>query len=243
MTTGHRRALRAHPPAAQGNSSTLEDKHCRDRSRPLGRRVARRARKDLDKVQDRRAEVVQLRAQGWTWDRIASHTGYSNGSAASKAWRAAIKQRPDLAVTEIRAQERERLEEMDAKLAEIIASPPAQHSAIGKIVVDDEGNVVRNMSIVVQALKERRMVGESYRRLCGADAAPAALVLSEQLVTQYARARAVQDQMDHQAPVPLAALPDDYSAMSAEQQAQVQLERHRARVTAQRTVIRGELAE
>jgi hypothetical protein len=86
------------------------------------------------------------------------------------------------------------------------------------------------------------MVGESYRRLTGADAAPAALVLSEQLVTQYARARAVQDQMDRQTPVPLEALPEDYGNITAEQQAQVQLERHRARVGAQRAVIRGELA-
>ena len=47
--------------------------------------MAKRARHDLPDVQDRRAEVVQLRGEGRTWDEIAQRVGYSNGSAASKA--------------------------------------------------------------------------------------------------------------------------------------------------------------
>jgi hypothetical protein len=212
-----------------------------ERETPRG--YVSRTPKNLPAIQDRRGEVVRLRAQGLTWDQVAERTGFANGSGALKAWRRAIAQKPDLAVTEVRTQERERLEEMDATLAKIISSPPAKTTAIGKTVTDpDTGETVRDMSVVVAALRERRQVGESYRRLTGADATPAALILSDQLVTQYARARAVQDQMDREAPVPLEALPEGYGNMPPEQQAQVQLERHRARVGAQRAVIKGELA-
>jgi hypothetical protein len=201
-----------------------------------------RTPKNLPEIQDKRAEVVRLRGQGLSWDQVAERTGYANGSGALKAWRRAIAQKPDLAVSEIRAAERERLEEMDATLAKIISSPPAKTTAIGKTVTDpDTGEIVRDMSVVVASLRERRMVGESYRRLTGADATPAALILSDQLVTQYARARAVQDQMDVQAPVLLQALPEGYGNMTPERQAQVQLERHRARTDTQRAVIKGEL--
>jgi hypothetical protein len=85
-----------------------------------------RIRADLPQIQDKRAQVVRLRAEGQAWDQIAAATGYSNGSGALKAWRAAIKQKPDLAVTEIRAAERERLEQMDAELARIISTPPVK---------------------------------------------------------------------------------------------------------------------
>lgn len=45
-------------------------------------------------IQDKRAEVVRLRAEGLTWDQVADRTGYANGSGALKAWHIAIKQKP-----------------------------------------------------------------------------------------------------------------------------------------------------
>jgi hypothetical protein len=86
--------------------------------------MAKRARHDLPAVQEKRARVVELRGQGQTWDQIATTVGYSSGSAASNAWKAAIQQRPDLTVDDIRNGERERLEQMDSRLADIIATPP-----------------------------------------------------------------------------------------------------------------------
>jgi hypothetical protein len=155
--------------------------------------VARRARHDLPAVQDRRADVVRLRAEGKTWDEIAGEVGYSNASAASKAWHAAIQQRPDLTVDAIRRAERERLEAMDAVLSGIVSAAPIKTTSIGRTQwdprtctcgvggatnrehdVDCEVQPVLDMSVVIQAIKERRMVGESLRRLTGADQPPPA---------------------------------------------------------------------
>ena len=47
---------------------------------------------DPAEIQDKRAEVVRLRAQGLTWDQVAERAGDANGSGALKAWRCAIKQ-------------------------------------------------------------------------------------------------------------------------------------------------------
>lgn len=120
----------------------------------------------------KRDRAVELRAKGWTYSAIAAETGYAHASAALKAVNTALSEIPQASCEELIAQETARLEEMDAKLAEIIASPPVQHSAIGKVVVGLDGEPVRNMTVVIQALKERRMVGESLRRMRGADKAP-----------------------------------------------------------------------
>ena len=185
-----------------------------------------RTPKNLPQIQDRRAEVVRLRAQGLTWDQVAERTGYANGSSALKAWRAAIKQVPDLAVKEIRAAERERLSEMDAVLADIVAHPPAKTTAIGKTVIDpDTGETVRDMTAVIAAVRERRQVGESLRRLVSADAPPAAPVVSE----DYFHALRVHHELAQQAPaVTRPSLPAGYGDMSPEQQLQAVMDRERA---------------
>jgi hypothetical protein len=167
--------------------------------------VAKRTRHDLPAVQERRAEVVQLRSEGRTWDEIAELTGFSNGSAASKAWRAAIQQRPDLTVDEIRRGERERLEAMDSRLAAITARPPIKTTSIGRTQWDPrtctcdvkadtkrehdpacEVQPVLDEHAVIAAIKERRMVGESLRRLTGADQTPQASL--GEIERQYAAA-------------------------------------------------------
>lgn len=185
-----------------------------------------RSPKNLPAIQDKRAEVVRLRAQGCTWDHIAAETGYSNGSGALKAWRKAIAQAPNLAVTEIRAAEAARLEQMDATLAGIIASPPARTTAIGKTVTDpDTGATVRDMSVVVAAVRERRQVGESYRRLTAADAPPLAPVPP----AEYLRAERVQQDLARQAPhITRPPLPPGYSDMTPDQQLAAVLGRDRA---------------
>ena len=204
-----------------------------------------RTPKNLPAIQDRRAEVVRLRAQGLTWDQVAERTGYANGSSALKAWRVAIKQTPDLAVKEIRAAERERLSQMDAVLADIVARPPAKTTAIGKTVVDpDTGETVRDMTAVIAAVRERRQVGESYRKLTAADV-PAATspLIDARSLTILTEVRGEQARRNSIAPPPpLAPLPRDYESLPPAEQARIQLERHRAQVTAQQVVI-GELAE
>ena len=120
----------------------------------------------------KRDRAVELRAKGWTYAAIAAEIGYAHASAAMKAVNTALSEIPQASCEELIQAETARLEEMDAKLAEIIANPPVQHSAIGKVVLDLNGEPVRNMTVVIQALKERRMVGESLRKMRGADKAP-----------------------------------------------------------------------
>jgi hypothetical protein len=157
--------------------------------------VPKRARHDLPAVQEKRAEVVRLRAQGKTWDEIARDVGYSNGSAASKAWRAAIQQRPDLTVDEIRRNERERLEHMDSVLAAITANVPVKTTSIGRTQWDPRTcscltrartdrdhdpdctvEPVLDVGQVTAAVRARLALGESYRRLVGADATQPAVI-------------------------------------------------------------------
>ena len=158
--------------------------------------MPKRARKDLDKIQDRRAEVVRLRGAGNTWDEIARLTGYSNGSAASKAWRAAIKQHPDQTVDEVRRQEKTRLEQMDSVLTGIVASPPVKTTSIGRTqwdvrtctcdvkaatnrdhAPDCQVQPVLDVGQVISAVQGRLAVGESLRKLVGADAVAPTAVL------------------------------------------------------------------
>lgn len=186
-----------------------------------GRSVARRARHDLPAIQEKRTQVVELRAQGKTWDQIAAQVGYSNGSAASKAWRAAIKQRPDQTVDEIRAQEKTRLEQMDSRLSDIIASPPIETTSIDRTQWDPRtctcsvrGDTKRehagdcpvqpvlDKNTVIQAIKERRMVGESLRKLTGADAPQAVSVLNDEQRLELAKIAAVQQYRAQLTPSP-----------------------------------------
>lgn len=117
----------------------------------------------------KRDHAVELRAKGWTYAAIAAEVGYSHAAAAQKAVNTALSEIPQASCEQLIRQETARLEEMDAKLAEIIGDPPVQHSAIGKVVLGLDGEPVRNMAIVISALKERRQVGESLRRMRGAD--------------------------------------------------------------------------
>jgi hypothetical protein len=214
--------------------------------------VARRARHGQPAVQERRAEVVRLRAEGKTWDEIARLTGFANGSAASKAWRAAIQQRPDLTVDEIRRAERERLEAMDSRLAQIIAQAPVKTTSIGRTQWDvrtctcdvkadtkkehEPGCQVQPVldeHAVIAAIKERRQIGESLRKLTGADAAPALPALTEEQLIQMAKMQLAREHWAQGTPIPpLPPLPDGYDQMPPEQQARVSLERTRGQLAA-----------
>ena len=206
--------------------------------------MARRARHDLPAVQEKRGRVVELRAEGRTWDQIASTVGYSNGSAASKAWRKALQQHPDLSVDEVRAQEKTRLEQMDSRLSDIISSPPIKTTSIGRTQWDprtctcgvradtkrehaDDCPVqpVLDENTVIAAIKERRMVGESLRRLTGTDAPPAVNGLSDEQLYALAKVEALQAHRAQFAPLRLAPAPPGYAAMAPAEQARDYLTR------------------
>ncbi len=108
---------------------------------------------------------------------------------------------------QIRARETAVLERMARKIEEVIASPPLMHSAIGKAIEDprNPGTYLINESVRVGAIRERRLLSESYRRLTGADLAASARTGEEEAraaahahIAQLAAARqAERDEMDH----------------------------------------------
>ena len=58
----------------------------------------------------REQKVMELRAQGWTWQRIADETGYAAPSAAKTAFDNAIKRTMQPVADEVRTLELERLD-------------------------------------------------------------------------------------------------------------------------------------
>lgn len=125
---------------------------------------------------DREARAIEMRAQGESFQSIATTLGYSDASGASKAYHRALKRRPAQNVDEIRAQEGERLEYLWRKTSEVIENPPPAHSAIGKIVIDTRtGEPVLDQSVKIRAITEYRHLSESYRKMCGVDITAKAL--------------------------------------------------------------------
>jgi hypothetical protein len=141
----------------------------------------------------KRDRAVELRAKGWTYAAIAAETGYAHASAAMKAVNTALSEIPQASCEELIAAETARLEEIDATLSAIIAQPPVRTTSIGRTQwdvrtctcpvkgrtdrdhdPDCQVQPVLDMGIVVQAAKARVTVGESLRRMRGADKAPQA---------------------------------------------------------------------
>jgi hypothetical protein len=58
----------------------------------------------------RETKVMELRAQGWTWQRIADETGYASPSACKTAFDNAIKRTMQPVADEVRTLELERLD-------------------------------------------------------------------------------------------------------------------------------------
>jgi hypothetical protein len=223
--------------------------------------VAKRARHDLPAVQERRAEVVRLRAEGKTWDEIARLTGFANGSSASKAWKTAIQQRPDLTVDEIRRNERERLEHMDSVLAAITTNVPVKTTSIGRTQWDPRTcscptrartdrdhdpdctvEPVLDVGQVTAAVRARLALGESYRRLVGADAQiPRTDTFTEDAVRLMAEV--VVARRDR-ALTALPPAPPHYATMTPQEQMEADLARHRAQLgTAPLDIVEAEIID
>jgi hypothetical protein len=137
----------------------------------------------------RRDRAVQLRAEGWTYARIAEEVGYASAASALKAINAALAAIPQQSCEELVRSETARLEAIDAVLSEILARPPVKTTSIGRTQwdvrtcscptkartdrdhdPDCQVQPVLAMEVVIAAAKERRQVGESLRRMRGADA-------------------------------------------------------------------------
>ena len=105
--------------------------------------------------------------------------------------------------------------------------PPEQHSAIGKIVLGNDGKPVINATAVIAAVREQCKIETQFRALFGCDLATRpGPVLDEQSLIKLTEIRVAQQYRIQQAPLPpLAPLPDNYRALSPEDQAAAYLER------------------
>ena len=137
----------------------------------------------------KRDRAVELRAQGWTYQAIAEEIGYASRASAQKAINAALAAIPQASCEQLIRQEEERLAEMDARLSRLIETGAVKTTSIGRTQFDvrtctcptkartdrdhDEDcqvEPVLDEHLIISAIKERRAIGESLRKLRGADA-------------------------------------------------------------------------
>ena len=105
----------------------------------------------MQETDNRNSEIVKLAGEGIPHSELAVRFGVS-------------RQRIGVIVSKHAQQDNERVTELKRKyhdLEGVARKPPAQHSAIGKIIYDETGEVVRNESVRVAAVREQRMlIGE-----------------------------------------------------------------------------------
>ncbi len=96
--------------------------------------------------------VLELRAMGWSMDRIAAETGYADSSGVAKALRRALLRQASLSVEELKSMESHKLDQLEANLQELLRLPGV------------------NVDSAVKVLAEIRKVLERRSRLHGLDA-------------------------------------------------------------------------
>ena len=76
---------------------------------------ARAATEDVSR-KEREAQCLQLRIQGWSFERIAKQVGYANSGGAYKAWKRALADIPKQSADEAREHLRLQLEDVSVTL-------------------------------------------------------------------------------------------------------------------------------
>ncbi|MFJ3923025.1 hypothetical protein [Streptomyces sp. NPDC090022] len=118
---------------------------------------------------ERDAKAAQMRARGATYQEIADALGYYDKSHAWRQLQAVRKRVLKPAVEEMVAVEMEQLDQLYVAALEILER---SHLAIsqGKVMVDAEGRPILDDGPRLAAIREMRMLRESYRKLYGLDA-------------------------------------------------------------------------
>ncbi|MEU3507666.1 hypothetical protein ABZ733_07020 [Streptomyces longwoodensis] len=129
----------------------------------------------------RDAQAADLRAQGWTYQRIADHLGYTGRSDARQAILRAIKditQEPAEAVLHFELErldaELARLDELEAAVRKVLG---ARHITVsnGRVILhpdteepmEDDGPVLHAVDRLLKIEEARRRNGERRAKLCG----------------------------------------------------------------------------
>jgi hypothetical protein len=117
---------------------------------------------------ERAAQAADLRAQGWTYQRIADELGYANKSVARGAVRNALSAIGKERAEKLFELERERLETVYEEVLDILERDHVMVSH-GKVIKDDAGNPLLDDGIKLQAVDRLLRTRESFRKLVGLD--------------------------------------------------------------------------
>lgn len=118
---------------------------------------------------ERDAEAARLRAQGMSYKDIAAQLGYYDRSHVWRQLQLAKKRVLKDAVEDLIAVEMQQLDALYVAAEEIL---DRQHVTVsqGRVVKDDDGNPIPDEGPRIAAIREMRMLRESFRRLYGLDA-------------------------------------------------------------------------
>jgi hypothetical protein len=116
----------------------------------------------------RDAEAADLKAQGWTYLRIAEHLGYAHKDSARDACKRALREIVKGPAEKLLAVHMERLETLYEAAVEVLE---ADHVVVshGKVITDDTGTPLRDSAPKLAAIREARASLESFRKLVGLD--------------------------------------------------------------------------
>ncbi|HEV2640146.1 MAG TPA: hypothetical protein VGX23_33740 [Actinocrinis sp.] len=115
------------------------------------------------------AHAVRLRSRGMTLDQIAAELGYSHASAAHKAIGRALAMVPAQDVNELRIIQNAQLDMLTARTVEILDRAHPVISQAGKVVVDENGQPVRDPGPVLAAAAVLLRILERRAKLNGMD--------------------------------------------------------------------------
>lgn len=161
MTTGNEPPVPApHQGGPDTAPNTVADPHNLRMRDGRNRFTRNPAQAELD------AQAAQLRAQGWTYQRIADHLGYKGKNTAMAAVRRAIRDACAGPAEELIALHMERIETLYERAFEIAER---QHVVVshGQIIRGDDGQPLRDSGPELAALREARAALESFWKLTG----------------------------------------------------------------------------
>jgi hypothetical protein len=112
------------------------------------------------------ARAAELRAQGWTYQRIADELGYATKTGALDAVRRAVREVVQGPAEKLVALHIERLETLYEAALEVLE---ADHVVVshGKIMKDDEGTPLKDTGPKLAAIREARATLDSFWTLTG----------------------------------------------------------------------------
>jgi len=137
--------------------------------------------------------AAELRAQHWTFPRIAAELGFSSARAAQDAVRHGLRAVPAEDVREVRRMAADELHKVARSALGIIDDPGPLTSATGKVIVDEEtGRPFPDQQARTAALRTLLDVNRELRKLYGADAPKQSVSMFAALSADEIRAMAAQ---------------------------------------------------